>query len=271
MKKSKTRTRLFLSAAFAAAVLSAFPAEAQELIPGMLHPETGEIIQAPDAPGMMIPGTALVAPSTVPAKTEDVRVAITFYRLTGQLAPFESWARLDPEYTAASDFDRITVLEQKIAAYRELYTQAALIAPFVVEMTANVEPYSFNNKGFLINNFTAEAFFPFSYGGENFAVVAPALADAQWLPVADEMAAMTLDTAAARNARHLRAVIQLTPTYADRRKTVSLEGKEYKVIAAQVSSIAFYEPGHEKLLFDTKISTAESVDPMLQELNALKN
>lgn len=239
---------------------------------GSLDPNTGEIIYADPNPGMMTMGTQITGAAATDAVTDASRVAVMYYRLSGQLAPFEAWAKATDSYKAASDFDRAQVLEARIAEMKDLYRLGNPADTITVETPARLGEYSFKNKGFIVTSFNSDVYFPFEFGGERFAVIAPDLVDNQWLAVAEDKKAMLLDTAAARHNRTLRALVQIEPNFADKFKKITLDNKEYAVISGKISSVKIYEPGKNDLLFEqnNRIVSQEQLDLEGLKLNNLK-
>lgn len=272
---------LFLSAAVIALGIAA-PARAQiapatsSSLPGAvgtLDPETGEIIKGDPNAGMTIPGIITPpAPNAMPALTEASRVAVMYYRMTGQLAPFDAWAKSTDAYKAASDFDRTQVLEMKTAEMKDLYRLGTSADTVIVDAPARLGDYSFKNKGFIITSFSSDMYFPFSFAGEDFAVIVPDLSEAQWLPVAEEKSAMLLDTAAARHNRVLRAFLEIEPTFADKFKKINLQGRDYAVISGKVVSIRFFEQGRNEMIYEQSLKAVsqEQLDLDGLKLNNLK-
>lgn len=236
-----------------------------------LDPLTGEIIRG--GAGLPVPGAPGLSMGAMPTKTDPARVAVLFHRLTGQLPPFEEWAKNTPEFKKASDFERSTVLEVQSALMKDLFRLTTLSEPIVVDMAVRANDYSISNKGFLLGNLTEDVIFPFTYAGRNYAVTIPNLQEAEWLPVEDEKTAMKLDVAASKHDRLLHAILILNAVSADKKGTIKINGVDYWILGGRLQGIQFYEPGKTELLHEVsyRVEQKEEDNSVIQELNQLKN
>jgi hypothetical protein len=110
----------------------------------------------------------------------------------------------------------------------------------VVETPVKISEYSFANKGFFIDNFKDDTFFPVTYHGQSYAIIPQGIMDKQWI-AADGFDAKTIDEAAkASEGRLLNIVLLLLPKYADKSATVPIQGKDYWPLSVEIKKMTLY-------------------------------
>jgi hypothetical protein len=191
-----------------------------------------------------------------PSASDPSYVAMTFYRLSGQMPDFASWARMGEPYKHASDFDKPMVEEQEAKSLKDQYSLFSIQEPLVIETPVKISAYDPVNQGFFIDNFRKDTFFPIPYDNRSYAIVIPDLLDKQYLKVTDVALAKMIDDAAlAAKDRTLVMAMILTPTDADGTGAVTMDGKEYWAISADIKKMLLYGTG------DSKAALWQTEDP----------
>lgn len=174
-------------------------------------------------------------------------IAITQRALSVDPPSATEWARNSKEYKEANDFDREAVMEAKRREYIEKFRVFTKPDVLVVSAIVYLSHYSEMNKGFIIESFSDQTFFGYSFGGENYAVVIPKLMDFQWVE-AEGDAAKAITLAANTGHRKVNIVIEVEPKYADK-KIIELGGKPYRVLAGEVATISLYDRRSDRVLW----------------------
>jgi hypothetical protein len=192
------------------------------------------------------------SPETKIALTPPEDVAMVFYKLSRKEPDLESWARQTEAYKAAAAFDQSVVLEQEVQKLREAYNLLALQEPLVVATPVKISAYSKSGRGFFVENFRTDTFFPFFFGGAGYAVVPQSIMDKQWLKVEDANTVAAIEAAAKESPDHmLRMVLQLSPVSADAASSVNIDGADYWLIAASVKKMTLYPMGDGQVLWQS--------------------
>jgi hypothetical protein len=212
------------------------------------------------------------APEAVEAPTAPSYIAMIFHKLAAQVPELEKWALETEEYKKASSFDKQVVYEQELEKLKEVFRLSSLSEPIVIEHEEKISEYSFENKGFTVESFSAESYFPYVFAGRNYAVVIPGLMEQQWLSVPDETAAMRIDTLAAKaaalgtvNGRKVKIRLYIEPRYADARSTMKLDGRDYWLVSAILKNIAIYD-GQQKIWEKVTGTPVEELTPSNREM-----
>jgi hypothetical protein len=179
--------------------------------------------------------------SQKPTLVSPLEIAMIYYKYSGKTPDFSAWALLSDEYKNASIYDKAAILD---ARSREIADSFGLLGPdeqIVADYPVTLSEYSLGNKGYLIESFKDDTFFPFSYGGENFALVPKNILDHQWIP-AEGLPAKNIDDLrlASENGKDAVMTFFLVPKFADK-VPVTIDGKEYHVIGVEVAGLAFFD------------------------------
>lgn len=197
-------------------------------------------------------------------------VAMIFYKLAAQVPELEKWALESEDYKAANSFDKQVVFEQKVSELKDIFRMAALSEPIMAERTEKISEYSFRNKGFTVESFAVDTYFPYTFAGRNYALVIQNLMDQQWLDIADEKMAMVVDTAAVKAEHKVKMRFYIEPKYADSKAPIKLDGKEYWLISGVLKNIAIYD-GDKMLWKKNTKSALDELTPVNQEMLELYN
>jgi hypothetical protein len=175
--------------------------------------------------------------------TQPVTIAMIYHRFAGDMPDFRAWARASKKYQDAPDFDKLSILDQMTAQMRESYSLLTLQEPVTYDFPVVLSDYSFDNKGYFIRNLTQQTFFPVSYQGLDYALVPKDIIEKQWLPVEDMAAAKAIDDLRRKSpdGKTLSMTFTLVPVYASKDMTLTLDGKTYRLISADIRAIAFYD------------------------------
>jgi len=191
-------------------------------------------------------------------------VAIAYYLLLGQTPDFRKWAMQSDEYIKASDFDKEAVLDKKIKELRDIVRLFTMSDPIIIDTPVMLSEYQSGRQGFIVESFRDDTFFTFSYAGEDFAVVLPHLTDFQWIDVAGP-AAQEISKARGtdKNASNMSMLIYVDPKAADH-TPMTLDGKNYFLISADIRNMALYAPGSPRALWEKNSKIRD--EKALQEL-----
>ncbi len=185
-------------------------------------------------------------------KTPDITVAMVYYKLSGRAPDYNTWAMQTETYKQAPDLQKSTVLDHEISSLRSVFSLTTLSEPIVVQQQVKLSEYSPKNGGFSIEDFKDDTFFGYSFGGMNYAVVVPDLANYQWQPV-DIDPAGVIDLAAQKTDRYLLATLYIRPTSADTRAALPLGDKNYWLISGELQRLTLSAPGRSKPLLERVI------------------
>ena len=148
---------------------------------------------------------------------------------------------------------------------RRVFGLLTLQEPIVIETPVVLSAYSTAHKGFFVENFKPQTFFPARYNGQSYAVVPQDIMDKQWLSVQDPAIADAIDKAAARSeGRELLMTVFLLPGYADKSAPATLDDEDYWLIAAHVKKMMLYPKDGTTLLWQS--DDASFKDQKHQEL-----
>jgi len=175
--------------------------------------------------------------------TPAITVAMLYYKYSHQAPDFQAWALLSDDYKNAADYDKLAMQDSKA---KELEQSFSLLAPdemIVADFDGVLSDYSLQNEGYIVENFTNTMFIPFSYAGENYAVVPKGAVDKQWLSVKG-MAAKSIDDLrkASKSGKNVTLTLSLASRYANQDEKVTIDGKDYRLLAAEIKSIAVFDP-----------------------------
>jgi hypothetical protein len=212
---------------------------------------------------LVLPGASTQRPDL----TSDFAVAMVYYRLTGKPPDFAAWARLSDAYRDAADYEKTAVLEKKTEEFQQNFSLLSTDDLVIVTFKAQLSEYNLKNEGYLIENFTPDMYFPFSYANENFAVVPRGAFDNQWLPVKD-MPAKQIDDLrrAAADGKTVTITLSLMPRSADKGKPVTLDGKPFRLVAADLRAISFYDAAGALVFKESLEKPAAAATPEQQRL-----
>ncbi|MBI3441861.1 MAG: hypothetical protein HY052_08720 [Proteobacteria bacterium] len=203
-----------------------------------------------------------------PQPTESLYIAILFFKLSRQAPDFEAWARHTSEYQAAEKFDKLAVQDQQVEKLKGLYSLLTVQEPVIIETPVKLSAYSVVNKGFFIENFRNDTFFPVRYNENSYAIVPLGIMDRQWMPVPDESAAKAIESAAANKDKPLTMVLMLTPKYADNTTPAVVDDEKYWLISADVTKLMLYSPDSSLPLWQSNDARAD--DAKRQEILKLR-
>jgi hypothetical protein len=183
-------------------------------------------------------GTGTTGGEYMPRFSTAEEVAITQHVLSADAPSATEWARHSREYKAANDFDREAVLERKRSEYVEKFRLFTKPETLVIGANVQLSAYSETNKGFVIESFSDETFFSYTFAGQSYAIVIPKLMDYQWMSI-DPAAAKELLNATPGSKGKVRMVIEIDPKFADK-NPIELHGKKYRPLAGEVASLSAY-------------------------------
>jgi len=205
-----------------------------------------------------------------PQPTTPGYIAMLFYKLSGKAPDFESWARRTEAYQAAAGYDRLSVQDRQAQLLKNIYDLLTFHEPLIVETPVKLSEYSALNKGFFVESFRTDTFFPFRYNDRSYAVVPSGIMDQQWIKAPDPAVVRAIQ-AASRNDRgkSLSMVLMLTPKYADSFTPATLEGRSYWLISAEAKKMMLYAPDSPVPLWKSDDGAAPD-DTKRQELLRLR-
>lgn len=191
--------------------------------------------------------TASIRPQT----TAPDYVAMLFHKLTGQPPDFESWAKATEEYRKASDFDRLAVLDAQMQMLQSTYSLLTIQEPLVFQMPVRLSPYSTTNKGFFVEDFKFDTYFPVDHVDRHFAVIPQGIQDSQWLAVEDAAKAGRIVLEVGKNPQdpRLLMVLMLTSKFADKSAPLRMEDKDYWLISASVKKMMLFTADGSEVLW----------------------
>lgn len=182
-----------------------------------------------------------------PRLSTSEEIAMAQHVLSGVAPSADDWARSTKEYQEANEFDRQTVMEEQRRVYIDKFKLYVRPEVLVVGARVQLSPYSEINKGFIIESFTDQTFFAYSFAGQNYAVVIPKLMDYQWIGIEKEFAKPIIDARTAQS-KHINVVIEFEPKFGDQ-NPIELQGKQYRLLAGEVASISLYGYGSDRVLW----------------------
>ena len=204
--------------------------------------------------------------SAKPAVTPPERVAMLFYLLTGKTPDFKFWAHETPEYKNAAPVEKMLVEKQQTERMKNNYTLLTREDQVIVEMPAMVSAYSEVGRGFFIENFKEDLFFPVIFTGENYALVPQAIMDHQWVPAEGRQKMRDIETAAAGGKdRRLPLILYLKPRSADGTSPATIEDTPFWLMSVEVKKMELYTPDGAQLLWSSD-EGKEKTNAQQQEL-----
>lgn len=174
-------------------------------------------------------------------------IAITQHVLSADAPDPAEWAKYTKEYQASNDFDRQKVLEEKRKEYIQKFKLYIKPDALVVRARVQLSPYSELNKGFIIESFTNETFFAYSFAGQNYALVIPKLMDYQWIGIEKQDAELIINALSSQS-KKINVVIEVEPKFADK-TPIELQGKKYRLLGGEVVSISLYGSHSDRVLW----------------------
>jgi len=175
-----------------------------------------------------------------PQPSSPQRIAMIFAKLARKPPDFQAWARNTEAYKNAPDLDKPAVEAQQAEELKNIFSLMTLQEPLVVEMQAKLSKYSASNKGFFVESFKEETFFPARYAGESYAIIPEGIMDKQWLKEPDAGKGKEIEDIAARSGSGtLPLVLTLAPKLADGSTTAILDDVEYWLLAATIEKSTF--------------------------------
>jgi hypothetical protein len=195
---------------------------------------------------------AAASPVAKPVPTDGETITLLFSKLTRRAPDFDSMIRQTEAYKAASSFEQPSIIEKETEKLKEAYRLLSPAEPIVVETQVKLSSYNASNRGFFVENFKTETFFPVSHNGTFYAIVPRGIVDKQWLKIEDPEIAKAIQGAAnASRTGMLTMVLRLLPRYADASSPVTIDGTDYWPIAADIKEMALYAPEDGALLWQS--------------------
>lgn len=220
--------------------------------------------QIDDLPPVSVAPNALTSTGT--SVTPAATVAMIFYKLSGKAPDYQKWAMQTEAWQKASPLEKDVQLEAETANFRNMFTLTTLAEPVIIQRTVTLSPYSYRNGGFSVAEFNEDAYFDYSFGGDNYAVVIPSLPNYQWIDVVSEEKAAMLDRAADKNGRKVVATLFITPDFADASRPMQLGGKDYWLISGQINRIVLSAPGSSIPLWEKSSAASDPNGKPQQEI-----
>jgi len=182
------------------------------------------------------------------SKTDNLTVAILFYRITGQTPDFESWALRTFNYKGNNELEKEAKFNETQAALKSKYSLTSFNEAINVESYVTLKQYSAKGAGFFVQQFNEETFFPYDFNGETYAVIPTDLMDNQWLEMTAEKAAQLKKHMNKKGQLFMRLI--LTPIQGQRDTKVPLSnGKDNWLLASKVQDIEIWSPKTKELLW----------------------
>ena len=187
--------------------------------------------------------SSYIAEKGRPKTTEPYYISMMFFKLSGTIPDFKNLAENTKRYQESSRLDRLNVLDQEVQELKNIYSLITMQEPIIIELPVRLSEYSKNNKGFFIESFTENMFFPIESNGQNYALVPNGLMDKQWLKVTNKETADTIEAANnVENGKPLIMTLYLTPVYADSSVPANIEGKNYWLMSVNIKDMELYLP-----------------------------
>src|SRR3972149_5637932 len=193
-----------------------------------------------------------------PEPTDPVYITMLFFKLAGKVPDFEFLARNTQEYRDAPQTYKPEVLDQQILDLKSNYSLITQQEPLVVETPVKLSKYSVVNKGFFVENFREDTFFPVKYHNQTYAIAPQGIMDKQWLKVTDPAVGKTIEDAAMKDeGKSLTMVLTLIPKYVDGSEPAVMDDEYYWLISVDVKSMALYAPDSPDRLWQSEDTSAE--------------
>lgn len=177
-----------------------------------------------------------------PLLTPPETVAMLYHIYTRARPDFEAWAKETDDYKAAAPYDKSLALFRSREALEARFSLLVPDEPVTVDLRAVLSDYSLRNEGYIIENVDTATFFPFSFAGQNYAVVPRNIQDRQWMP-ATGMPAKLLDDL--RQSSPDKTTVDITLTLrirtADQNGSMDIGGTQYNLLAAEIIDMAVYD------------------------------
>ena len=196
-----------------------------------------------------------------PKPTSPDYIVMIFSKLAHQQPDFEAWAHETQAYQNAPTGNRPLVLEEQIRDLKNMYSLLTLQEPIIVETPVKLSSYSTRNKGFFVDSFKEDTFFPVKYNNRLYAIVPQGIIDKQWLKVPDADDGKAIENASLST--QLTMVLTLYPKYADT-TPAELEGGNYWLISTEVQKMALYAPNSTVPLWQSDDSTDKKHQEILK-------
>ncbi len=165
-----------------------------------------------------------------------------FYKYSHQAPDYDAWARASDEYKNAPDFAKEATMQRLSDQLSHVFGLISPSEEILADYPVTLSDYSFDNKGYFIDNLKSDMFIPFSYNGENFAVVPKISWMSKWLAV-DGMPAKEIDDLRQKSPsrKDVTLTFSLLPKFASKDGTLTFDGKPYRLISAEIRSLSIYD------------------------------
>ncbi len=184
-----------------------------------------------------------------PAATSPAYISLLYYRMTGQSPDFEAWAKASDDYVNANSFDKDMVRREKAAEVARAFHLVTYDDPLVVESMVTLSSYSRSKRGFFIESFRPDTFYPMSFLDRNYALVPLDLMDYQWMSVEDESVQQKIEQAIGSK-RVAKMFLYLNPTFADKDHPLKMDKKDFWLLSGRVHRLQIFDDRGKELLWE---------------------
>lgn len=208
----------------------------------------------------VLPPVNYVLEKRKPEPTAPSYIYMIFSKLAGSDPDYEAIARNTQVYQDAIVSERPAVLDNLVLDLKSTYSLLTLQEAFIMEVPVALSPYSAVNKGFFIQNFREDTFFPVAYNDQSYAIIPQGIMDKQWLMVPDPEQGRAIENAARNSAgKPLTMQLMLIPKYADKSAPVVLAEQNYWLIGAEIKSMSLYAPDSPTPLWQSDNTRVDNV------------
>lgn len=207
----------------------------------------------------------------IPENSTSKQVAFSYYHLSKQAPDFDRWAQnIQFEKTKSGNLDPSTANEDTADGLRRSFDLLTLEDPIIVRMPVTLSAYHPDSQGYIVQDFQDDTFFSFHFVDRNYAVVPQDLMDKQFISVTPMEAAEIEKARQANPDGKVTLVFYLQPTFGDKSAPVSIDGMDFWLLSAKITSLALFEPVNGIRLWRTqapvKKAPEEETDPELLKL-----
>jgi len=185
----------------------------------------------------IIPRAGPVVTPLKKAPTHPEKIAMSWYKKAGKTPDFAQWAALSPFLDNAKDSEIGGIISRESNRLSKAYTEFDGDKPLVINTRINMDDYSTINSTLVLDEFSPKTFFAFSIYGENIAIVPRDIKNFGNIPLPKEQ----MDEMLSKNGQsRMTAEVLLKPTLSDASQPFIHDGKDYKLLLADIAEINFW-------------------------------
>lgn len=191
---------------------------------------------------MMFAFTSHAQQDLIKRSSPDRDVAIAFYKLSKTFPNFEKWASFSQDAVTAPEDEKEEVIEEQVLSQELAFSQYDyLTQPITIRAVVTVSVADQEDGPPLLSiafDNQKTAFFPFSYGDEEFAVIVENLDVLSSIPISLVEARYIAERLPLDG--QILLVMDVMPYKTSRKKELQQEGQSYNVLFSKLGAMSLY-------------------------------